>query len=80
MDLAQPAERIIADAPSDDDDDDDDERVEALAFNGKSLRTELRKLISTSKIDNNDLSQDAQILVAVQVTLASRARRNFAPV
>lgn len=79
MDLAQPAERIIADAPSDDDDD-DDERVEALAFNGKSLRTELRKLISTSKIDNNDLSQDAQILVAVQVTLASRARRNFAPV
>jgi len=77
VDLAQPAERIIADAPSDDD---DDERVEALAFNGKSLRTELRKLISTSKIDNNDLSQDAQILVAVQVTLASRARRNFAPV
>lgn len=79
MDLAQPAKRIIADARSDDDDE-DDERVEAPAFNGKSPRTELSKLISTSKIDNNDLSQDAQILVAVQVALASRARRNFAPV
>lgn len=54
--------------------------VEALAFNGKSPERELPKLISTSKIDNNDLSQDAQILVAVQVALASRARRNFAPV